>query len=376
MPELRLLWLTENYYPNRGGMAESCDRIVHSLRCRGVQIDLLHFTGRRTPFREELQQQGTYMAFPIADDTTHSLNLLWNFLQRPAQKKNYTHVVAFGGHLPLLSSPILAQWLGIPLLTLIRGNDFDAAVFSPRKREMLFYALKQSACIAAVSKDKVFKIKQLINNAPVHFTPNGIDLDYWQPLHSDQEKAVEWREQYVPKNHRVVGVFGHLKAKKGMDLLLKAIVRAACQDRLHLLITGELTADIETQLSDNQISYTLEAFKDRYELLSRYPACDIVAIPSHYDGMPNVLLEAGSLAIPFLAAAVDGMNDLLTDGQDAFLFHPGDLQQATTAIRNMMQASDKQLKGMGLAIQKHIKTHYTHQQEAEHYIRILRMILN
>jgi hypothetical protein len=36
-PDLRALWLTETYPPSRGGMAQSCDRIVRALRARGVE---------------------------------------------------------------------------------------------------------------------------------------------------------------------------------------------------------------------------------------------------------------------------------------------------------------------------------------------------
>ena len=42
-PSLRALWLTETYPPSRGGMAQSCDRIVRGLRRRGVLVDVLHF---------------------------------------------------------------------------------------------------------------------------------------------------------------------------------------------------------------------------------------------------------------------------------------------------------------------------------------------
>ena len=38
--------------------------------------------------------------------------------------------------------PVFAAWLGVPLITLIRGNDFDAAVFSTRRRPILDDALR------------------------------------------------------------------------------------------------------------------------------------------------------------------------------------------------------------------------------------------
>ena len=43
---MRLLLITENYPPDRGGMAESCDRIVRGLTREGVAMDLVHFDRR------------------------------------------------------------------------------------------------------------------------------------------------------------------------------------------------------------------------------------------------------------------------------------------------------------------------------------------
>ena len=42
----RLHFITENYPPDRGGMGESCDRIVRGLVRAGIAIDVVHFDRR------------------------------------------------------------------------------------------------------------------------------------------------------------------------------------------------------------------------------------------------------------------------------------------------------------------------------------------
>ena len=49
-----------------------------------------------------------------------------------------------------------------------------------------------------------------------------------------------------------------------------------------------------------------------------------MAIPSFYDGLPNVLVEAAALGVPMVASRAGGMADVLEDGETAFLFDPGD----------------------------------------------------
>ena len=47
---MRLLVLTETHPPDRGGMSESCDRILRGLAREGVGLDVVHFDRRATEF--------------------------------------------------------------------------------------------------------------------------------------------------------------------------------------------------------------------------------------------------------------------------------------------------------------------------------------
>ncbi|PWT93119.1 MAG: glycogen synthase, partial [Acidobacteria bacterium] len=126
---MRILWITENYYPGRGGMAQSCDRIVQALRTHSVQIDLVHFTGHlQSQPKIEMQFNGRYIAWPVGQDAPHAINCLWNWIEADSHANEWTHVVAFGGLLPMQAAPVFAAWLGLPLITFVRGNDFDAAL--------------------------------------------------------------------------------------------------------------------------------------------------------------------------------------------------------------------------------------------------------
>ena len=52
MPAHRVLWLTGHYPPSRGGMAQSCDRIVRGLRAAGAEVDVAHLTRRARPWAD------------------------------------------------------------------------------------------------------------------------------------------------------------------------------------------------------------------------------------------------------------------------------------------------------------------------------------
>lgn len=347
----RLLWITENFPPAPGGMSVSCDRIVRGLRAAGVAVDVVHLVRQGNSPRTEAQMGGRILTFPVQDDPAHSLNLLHERLSCDGERAAWTHLVAFGGNLPVLAGPTLAAWLGLPLVLLLRGNDFDAAMFSPSRRPLLREAIERAARVCVVSGDKKRRIEALWPSAAVSWTPNAIDPEDWRPLPSDLEHARTWRAERLEPGTRVLGVFGQLKPKKGVLQLVDSIARSGCAERLHLLLVGDLDEEIHSRLAFGEppVVHTVHPFADRYSLLRHYAACDVVAIPSFYDGMPNVLLEAMSLGLPLLASTAGGMGDLLRDGVHGFLFAPGDPHGCRLALARLAETPDDTLAAMGEA---------------------------
>jgi glycogen synthase len=366
----RILWLTENYPPQRGGMAQSCDRIIDGLRKNGYWIDVLHFYDRGNVLQTIQQLNGTYTVLPVDDSEAHTLNIAWNFVQHiPAQA-----LVCFGGYLPVLAAPVFAQWLSTPLITLLRGNDFDSAIFTPRKRDLLRDAIVASQKICVVASDKVEKINKLFPGASVTFIPNGITTAEWNPTPSETNFATAWKTENVG-DKLCIGMFGQLKSKKGVDFFVRALAAVSWKNQTHLLLVGELAAEILDLVTQAGISFTHYPFMDRYELIKYYLCCDAIAIPSHYDGMPNVLLEGGALGIPIIASRTGGMVDVLTT-ENKLLFTTGDLKSCKTAIHVLFEAAQDLRLSWGLTIKKEIENNFTNTIETKHYEKVLDEILS
>jgi len=368
---MSILWLTENYPPQRGGMAQSCDRIVDRLRKLGYTINVLHFTDRGTPFQVMQQLNGWYAVVPFEDSEAHTLNVTWEFVRQ----KTVSAVVCFGGYLPMLAAPVFSKWLSVPLLTLVRGNDFDSAVFTPRKRDMIRDVLEASRVVSVVSKDKVEKIEKLYPHVNVQYIPNGIDTESWKATPSEFKFAETWRKEN--SEHKVcIGLFGQLKAKKGVRFLFDALRQSEVLERVHFLMIGEVTEETAQLVTSNEFSITTCPFLDRYELLKYYLCCDGIAIPSFYDGMPNVLLEAGALGIPVIASNTGGMKDVITDRQNGILFTPGEASSCRKSFFDFVNLSGDSRAALGAQLKKTIHTHYTVQLETQRYDELLKTWLD
>lgn len=351
-------------------MAQSCDRIVRALRRRGMAIDVAHMASRHARLGVETQQGGKLWRIPLEDDPEHALNLAWNALStsRPAQ------VVAFGGLAPLLAAPVFAAWWKVPLIVLLRGNDFDAAMFSLRRGWVLREALARAARVCVVSRDAQRKVAALYPEQRVHYIPNGIDADDFRLHDFDREKARRWREREVAAGRRVIGLFGHLKQKKGGTLLLEAIRRAGVPNRFRLLVVGDVDEAMSAALAAvaDIAPCTKLPFIDRYELLPWYAACDAVAVPSHYDGMPNVALEAAAVGVPLLAATAGGLADLLPDAAYPLRFAPGDIDRCTEAVAHLATLEDAALLRLGTELRERVLRDFHHIDETARYAELLR----
>ncbi|PWT91898.1 MAG: hypothetical protein C5B54_04475 [Acidobacteria bacterium] len=235
---------------------------------------------------------------------------------------------------------------------------------------MLREALVRSARVCAVTREKVEKIHALYPEVRAVWIPNGIDLNEWQPLPSHLKHAHDWRHQNVKASRKVLGLFGHIKLKKGGLFFLQNFYDSGTAHRFHLLAIGEAEPEVLSWLSEHAqcVDYQLIPFVDRSQLLGWYPACDLVVLPSFYDGMPNVLLEAAALGIPLLASQAGGMDDVLEEGKHAFLFAPGNGEECRSAIAKA--ANSEELRGMGEACRTVVQNEFNHHLEAERYLAV------
>ncbi len=363
----KILWLTETYPPNKGGMAQSCHRIISNLR-KHLVIDIFHFTKLQSNlFQTEIQENGKYIRVPIGNDIPHSLNLLWNFIE--IRKHGYSHIVAYGANLSMNAAPIFSKWLSIPLLTFFRGNDFDSSIFNPQKRIVIENCITHSSAICCVDTTKQEKISKLYGNPnKVFYTPNSIDTFFWKASKTDRSIATEIKDQFTSK--KIIGVFGILKEKKGLDFLIRSLKTFKNKSSIHLLIVGDLDEQTIEYFQELGISFTYQPFTNRFELIPYYLASHFVVIPSYYDGMPNVLLEALALGVPTIGSNTDGIKNVLSGIDFPLLFEIGNEMDFTTKMEHLLSLEKNSYLNLQNTCRRLIKECYTPTQETEHYLRL------
>ncbi|HUZ01818.1 MAG TPA: glycosyltransferase family 4 protein [Thermomicrobiaceae bacterium] len=166
--------------------------------------------------------------------------------------------------------------------------------------------------------------------APPHGGSRGVDAaGRFDPVVVGEPARRQARAgRGIPDDAPVVGFVGRVVPDKGIAELAEAweILREALP-ALHLLIVGPsepedpLPAPLRERLAaDPRVHLTGEV----NDVVPLYAAMDVLAFPSHREGLPNVCLEAAAMGIPVVACRIPGVVDAVADGVTGTLVPPHD----------------------------------------------------
>lgn len=358
----RIVWITERHAPDSGGMAVSSSRLVNALRDRGHTVTVLHLANAASangasPFRFP-EQEG----YARAEGWQGELERLF-FLQRRTLEGAL--LAGFGGGLPGYLASLWGTWLGTSSVALFRGNDLDRLSHDPNRGWLVHETLRRADLVCAVSREMCSRIAAM-RSGEVLFTPNGIIPDEWASFPADHEKAAVLRSRHAPDGRPLVGLFGQLKFKKGLVTAIEIFRNYGLGRQARLLTVGDLPDRERSELEAGCADFWRhEPFVPRETLLPCYLACDLVLIPSLYDGMPNVLLEAMVCGAPVVASRAGGMPNVISHGIDGFLFDAGDRVGAAETLAHALSLNPAARRAIGEAGRMTVLSRFTGVQEAD-----------
>ena len=373
----RILWITDRYPPLGGGMAQSCLRQVEGLRRNGLPVDVIALTGTdpRPTVRSEPRDNGWDHHFSRMARPGLTAQQAWRVTVLNGQRPTYSHVVGFGAGRPGFTAVTFAAWLDCPSLVLVRGNDFDQDWFDPARGFWIKHALTRATTVGVVAPDLIRRIRALFPEIKPVFIPNGINLDDWALLPQDEKLRDETLAQLTPNGRRVVGFFGELKYKKGVPFFMGALRDAGLLDQVAALVVGKrMDEDTEQILDDPTLSppNLRLPFSGREKLPGLYAACDYVALPSFFEGMPNVLLEAMGLGVVPIVSDAGAMAEVVQDGETGFVFATGDRDAAARAASRALAQTPQEREAMGRRARECIAQNYSLDGEIAALSAILR----
>jgi sugar transferase (PEP-CTERM/EpsH1 system associated) len=182
----------------------------------------------------------------------------------------------------------------------------------------------------------------------VQCIPNGVDTGRFHP----RENAREFRKECgLPESAFLVGSIGRLDELKNYDVLVAALgqLKDSFPDA-HLAVLGDgprkdrLKAMAEELGIANRVH--LLGFRNHPE--SFLAALDIFALPSKYEGMSNVVLEAMSSGLPVVCADLPSHREVFSPGLDGEIVSPSTAELWAQMVCELYRESER-MRALGVA---------------------------
>ncbi len=242
-------------------------------------------------------------------------------------------------HLWLASAVARSILPEIPMVTSCHSTDLRQFVQCPHLRQRVLPGCLKIDRVMALSQDQRDKIGEIygINNQRIDIVGGGYDKELFFPGKKPQPPPV----------HLLYA--GKLSLAKGVDWLLRTFISLA-EPGLHLHLAGSGSGEegqLCVQLAKEAGSQvTIHGRINQRELAQLMGLCHIFILPSFYEGLPLVLLEALASGCRIIATDLPGCRDLLAKaGPD--LVHFVNLPVLSTIDRP--DPKDWQILHIGLA---------------------------
>ena len=137
------------------------------------------------------------------------------------------------------------------------------------------------------------------------------------------EVTAELRKTFGLEDHLVILAVGRLSREKGHADLLQAAAQLRKQNlmpwKLLLVGDGPEQANLEAQRKALGLESEVVFAGHQTDVRPFYAAADLLALPSHTEGSPNVVLESMAAGVPVAGCAVGGVPEILIDNETGLL---------------------------------------------------------
>jgi glycosyltransferase involved in cell wall biosynthesis len=287
---------------------------------------------------------------PVAD--LISLWRLWRVMRRERFAIVHTHTPKAG-----LLGQLAARLAGVPLVVNTVHGFYLHSGMSPVARRIYLLLEKLAATcsdriLSQNTEDIELAVREHVcQREKIKFLGNGVDLTQFDPDAISTENVESFRAELGLKpGAPVVGFVGRLAAKrKGFaDFLAAAQKISARVPDCRFLIVGESDhgkADAMKASAAGVHGMTDHCLfvgqRDGSELPHFYKLMDVLVLPSIFEGLPRVVMEASAMGVPAVVTDVKGNREAVLHGCNGLLVPLGDVPALAAAVVRIL--TDREL---------------------------------
>jgi teichuronic acid biosynthesis glycosyltransferase TuaC len=269
------------------------------------------------------------------------------------------------GHAAML----LSSELGLPYVVSVHGLDAfsteqvtgRAGAWCRRISQRVYRSSRRVICVSEHVREQV--LEGTGSSCRTSVVYNGVDPELFSP-------GAE------PPNGLVVLSVGNLIPIKGHELLIRTVAVLAAEFpalSLEIIGDGAERSRLENLARELKIAERVRFLgrQSRREVVAAMRRCAIFALPSRYEGLGCVYLEAMSVGKPVIGCRGQGIAEIIQHGSNGFLVGTDNEKELTLALA-MLLRDEARRRNLGAAARDTILERLTLAQQAETLARIYR----
>lgn len=345
---LQVLFITA-WYPDENNPVNGVFVREHAKAVqRYADVTVLHFAGHTADFAQEHQIEAvTDPALTEAIDTyrlryrtpkipwTSYLVRGWNFIQtfRYLRKQGVNpDIIHVHVHSVALPAVLLGMLFRIPVVITEHHSAFPLHSLTKRQVREARIAFRCAARVMPVSKALQEGIESYNINAHFQVVPNVVDMELFQlgPKGQPAHDIIQFLcVATMPPTH-----------VKGISYLLEAVaqLRNSFSDwQLKIIGDGLARPDYEEQAHQLKVQDQVKFLgrKSKTEVADAMRNADVFVLPSVWDNMPCVIIEAMASGLPIVATQVGGIPEMVEE-QNGILVPARDAKALCAALKAMV----------------------------------------
>ncbi|MCP4420164.1 MAG: glycosyltransferase family 4 protein [Chloroflexi bacterium] len=346
MTPIKLCLASRFYYPIYSGGAQRFKRYLPGLRDRNVETYV--FTGtpvlkRAKAFNTQITWQdtpvGQMMPLQMTDNApVHRLRLpdagvrrsdmlysrqLVKFSRQPTYQADLVQFLP----LQLWYAPALLQLRRLKIPTVATYNLLRKRPSKPINRFLQDrywrFPFQLVDCVLVNSSFMRENLRNVGVTTRIEVIPNGVNTNHFHPERTGQIRQKIRQSLNIGQDENVIIAVGSVEPRKGTDLLLEAWSHLAQTGRSsHLLIVGprpdrqnptfaQFHQKLKTLATASRTPEKVHFVGQVNNVADYLRAADLFVFTSRREGLPNVVLEAMSTALPVIMTPFLGLSSEL-----------------------------------------------------------------
>ncbi len=384
-PPLKICFCNYEYPPLGGGGGTASMFLARELVRLGHTVEMITTAWRGLP-RDVREERYRVRRLPALRSNASRC--------RPHEMASYSalacmYLFARGGPRPdafvsfhsipsgMAAWPLSVLW-GVPHVIMFCGGDVPGNVPEKTQRYHRWTLwlnraiVRQSAAALANSNGLAALARHAFPGKTIGIVRNGVDPSVFSPR-ADNAPA----DAPKPSSRLRFLFVGRLCAEKALEVLLAALdllrrERPSLDWEFVMVGDGPERSALDAQIRALNLGgrVRIEGWIDRPRIPDFYRSADVFLLPSRFEGMPNVVLEAMASGLPVVGTRISGTEELVIHDRTGLLVAPEEAAPLAAAIGELAADPARRL-AMGRAAREEVLRAWTWESRARELETVL-----